>query len=180
MQSAEASLNAAEMQPAALAPLDYLASNLQTLVSDAKDLLPDDDPRLVRLTGLARESAKDGFTEQERTTVVAAIEAAKKASLRNQFRLRSFRNVVMIATLLASTLALSWPSSGSRTRRARCRSATATRLGRTISARRPGPPAGGLLLIGLRVLGRRCPRVPPCAMSRAARPYSICRWRSRC
>ena len=106
MQSAEASLNAAEINLLRLAPLDYLASNLQTLVSDAKDLLPDDDPRLVRLTELARESARDGFTEQERTTVVAAIEAAKKASLRNQFRLRSFRNVVMIATLLASTLAL--------------------------------------------------------------------------
>jgi hypothetical protein len=105
VQFVASSLDAAEVTLLRLAPLEFLRSNLPVLVADARDRLQAKDPRLGRLETVAK--AADGtFTEQERAAVVSAADAAKKASLQAQARLRSFRNVVLIATCMATTLAI--------------------------------------------------------------------------
>ncbi|MEO5709055.1 MAG: hypothetical protein ABIQ59_04460 [Nocardioidaceae bacterium] len=106
MQRVQASLDAAEVTLLRLAPLDYLRSNMPVFVAEATDVLPPDDLRLLRLVALVDDSDEEGLTEQQRNTVVAAISAAKKSTLRAQTRTRSFRNVVLAATGIASALVL--------------------------------------------------------------------------
>ena len=106
LQRVQASLDAAEVTLLRLAPLDYLRSNMPVFVAEATDVLRPDDPRLVRLVELGDASDDNGLTEDQRNTVVAAISAAKKSSLRAQNRTRSFRNVVLAATGIAATLML--------------------------------------------------------------------------
>ncbi len=108
VQSVDADLNAAEVALLRLAPDNFLKSELPVLVDDARERLPGRDPRLVRLTKVvaAAEAPNHRFTEQERAEIVSAVGAAKKALLRDQARLRSFRNVVLLATCMATALAI--------------------------------------------------------------------------
>jgi hypothetical protein len=109
VQSVDATLNAAEVTLLRLAPDNFLRSELPVLVDDAKERLPDKDSRLVRLTKVAAAAAdapNHEFTVQERAEIVSAVDAAKKALLRAQARLRSFRNVVLIATGMAALMAV--------------------------------------------------------------------------
>ena len=114
--------------------------------------------------------------------MVAAIEAAKKASLRNQFRLRSFRNVVLIATLLASTLALlavALVGIFAPDTLPLCYSNPGSNA--TICPASGSPRPADLLLIEFSgVLGPRSPRSSRCARCRAAPTRTASPWRSRC
>jgi hypothetical protein len=85
-----------------------LSSELPNLVAECAENLSSKDRRLHRLTDLDKKVRDEGLKEDEqRSTVVAAIDAAKKASLNAQGRLRAFRNVVLVAGLLAAAAAAS-------------------------------------------------------------------------
>jgi hypothetical protein len=104
IQRATHNLDLAELNIYRLAPIQYLNSVLPVLTDEAADVLPVNDSRLRRLTELQAKRT-EGLTEADRDAVVAAVSAAKKASLDAHARVRAFRNVVLFAILFATTAA---------------------------------------------------------------------------
>jgi hypothetical protein len=101
IQRAVHNLDMAEVNLYRIVPLDYLQSILPVLTDDTADVLPAHDSRLQRLIQL-RAFHRDGrLNESDREAVVAAVYAAKKASLAAQSRVRGFRNVILVAIGLA-------------------------------------------------------------------------------
>jgi hypothetical protein len=98
-------LQSAEVSLYRLAPISFLAENMSDIVGSTAEVLSSDDPRLTELIKLGKAvSEKQGMQERDRGTVVAAISAAKKATLQAQARVRGFRNVLLLAMLLATLM----------------------------------------------------------------------------
>jgi hypothetical protein len=128
MERAMSNLDAAEAQLLNVAPADYVLGQLPSLLRHAQCHLVRSDPRRQELERIARlvgvkdadhpmaAAAKNGVTsrngdlaakrkvvDEERGRIVTAVRAASSAELREQVRLRSFRNV-LVATTIAMTL----------------------------------------------------------------------------
>jgi hypothetical protein len=67
--------------------------------------LPKDDPRRHRVDEIARAAIGRELEDHERDTVVAAYHAASTQRRRDLIRLRSFRNVIIWATVLLAVVA---------------------------------------------------------------------------
>jgi hypothetical protein len=124
-ERAMSNLDAAEAHLLNIAPAEYLLGQMPSLLQDARRHLVPGDPRreeLGRIAGriglndpdhpqmqiaapLPYEERKR-IVAQERVQIVAAVRAASSASLREQVRVRSFRNVVVATTVVMSLLAI--------------------------------------------------------------------------
>jgi hypothetical protein len=112
---AMSNLDAAEANLLRVAPDSYLAGQMPSLVNHVQRHLDPADPRrreLERLAGrLGSEHALAGtelsaITEQERNAVVGSVRAASKAALREQLRVRSFRNVLLVTSVAMTLIAV--------------------------------------------------------------------------
>lgn len=109
LERAMSNLDAAEAQLLNLAPTEYLLGQLPSLLRHVQRHLRSTDPgrqefeRLVRNVNNERASALDKV-EAARDQIVATVRAASSAALRENIRLRSFRNIVVSTTLLLSVL----------------------------------------------------------------------------
>ena len=98
-------LDAAEVNLLRLAPAQYLKGQIPGLKAHVNRYLPKDDPRRVRVDALARREQQE-LSAADRNTLVAAYHAANSQRRRDLVRLRSFRNLVVGATLSLLVLAV--------------------------------------------------------------------------
>jgi len=122
LERAMSNLDAAEAQLLNIAPADYVLGQLPSLLRDVQCHLVPADPRRQELERIARKlgiNDPDRRQNQEpdldhqikevndkRGRIVTAKRAASSAALREQVRVRSFRNLLVVATLLMTVLAI--------------------------------------------------------------------------
>jgi len=106
-------LDAAEASLLRMAPIGYLIGQLPSLLSNVRRHLATGDPRRVEFERLAEKfgaTAREQpavipleLSEDGRGIIVSAVRAASSEGLREQQRVRSFRNVLVV-TAVAMTL----------------------------------------------------------------------------
>jgi hypothetical protein len=99
-------LDAVEADLLRLAPDDYVCALMPSLEAHINRYLPKDDPRRIRLKPLVAKAEKGGLATAERGAAVAAYHAANSQRRRELLRLRTFRNVLVVATILLLVVAL--------------------------------------------------------------------------
>lgn len=110
LERAMSNLDAAEAQLLNLAPAGYLAGQIPSLLRHVQRHLRPTDPGRQEFERLARSLAgtdrgsPDDKVESGRDTIVATVRAASSEALRENVRLRSFRNIVVSTTILLSIL----------------------------------------------------------------------------
>jgi len=139
-ERAKSNLDAAEAQLLNFAPPDYLLGQLPGLLTHVQCHLIPSDPRRTQFEGLARRlgindghpptpeteapKARGGIKEErlrivreERGAIVSAVRAASSASMREQVRVRSFRDVLVATSALMGVLVVAvavigfiWPT----------------------------------------------------------------------
>ncbi len=124
LERAMSNLDAAEALLLTVAPAGYLLGRLPGVLNDvARHLSPSDSrrqevERVAQRVGLGRPAsraqdappqtpaqARLAAVEEDRLTIATACRAAASASLREQLRVRSFRNVLYLTTMLLAALA---------------------------------------------------------------------------
>jgi hypothetical protein len=112
---AMSNLDAAEADLLRVAPDSYLAGQMPSLRNHVQRHLAPEDPRrreLERLAGrlgsaqAAATPELAAITAVERNAIVASVRAASKAALREQLRVRSFRNVLLLTSLAMTLIAV--------------------------------------------------------------------------
>ncbi len=128
IERARSNLDAAEAQLLNLAPPDYLLGQMPSLLRHVQRHLRPTDPgrqefeRIARSLGLndpehrsphdGREqeqgtiSQEEATIKKERGKIVTTVRAASSQALRVNVRVRSFRNVVVLTTVLMAVLAI--------------------------------------------------------------------------
>jgi hypothetical protein len=125
IERATSNLDAAEAQLLNFAPPDYVLGQMPSLLRHVQRHLGPTDPgrqefeRIARSVGIndpdhpSSQSRTDQDLHQkkatidnERGTIVATVRAASSECLREQLRLRSFRNIVVITAVLMALLAV--------------------------------------------------------------------------
>ena len=125
IERATSNLDAAEAQLLNLAPPDYVLGQMPSLLRHVQRHLRSTDPgrqefeRIARSVGIndpdhpssqnrtdQDRNEKKATIDNERGTIVATVRAASSECLREQLRLRSFRNVVVITAMLMALLAV--------------------------------------------------------------------------
>jgi uncharacterized membrane protein YczE len=94
------SLDAVEADLLRLAPDDYVRGLMPSLKAHVNRYLPKDDPRRTRLEPLVEKAEKAPLSRAERGAAVAAYHAANSQRRRELLRLRTFRNVLLVAAAL--------------------------------------------------------------------------------
>jgi hypothetical protein len=116
LERAISNLDAAEADLFQLAPPEYLLGQMPSVLNHVQRHLKPTDPRRAEIERIARrlgvnepepvspgEEDRDARgtrrrqVDQERGTIVSAVRGASSAALREQTRVRSFRNVVVLA-----------------------------------------------------------------------------------
>lgn len=122
IQRAMGNLDAAEAQLLNLAPAAYILGQMPSLLNHVQRHLAADDPRRRDLERIAQmvsvknmdrplspkphDEQRVDKIEEERGRIVTAVRGASSAALREQRRVASFRNVVVITTLVMTLLAV--------------------------------------------------------------------------
>jgi hypothetical protein len=129
IERAKSNLDAAEAQLLNLAPAGYVLGQMPGLLRHVRSHLPPTDParqefeRIAQRLGIKdpdhplvptasdqtlaeQEAEKEQVIEAERGKIVTTVRAASSAGLREHVRLRSFRNVVVVTTVLMALLAI--------------------------------------------------------------------------
>jgi hypothetical protein len=97
---------AAEADLLRLAPLWYLRGQMPSFLVAVRRHLTADDPRRVRLEELARSARTQDLQIHDRDAIVTAVRGATSAGRREVTRVRSFRNVLYVAALMLSVVAV--------------------------------------------------------------------------
>jgi hypothetical protein len=122
-ERAMSNLDAAEAQLLNIAPAGYVLGQMPSLLQHIRcHLVPGDqrredfellarrlgvnDPPLTQTADQPRYEEKKRIVERERGQIVTAVRAASSASLREQVRVRSFRNVLLVTTAITTLLAI--------------------------------------------------------------------------
>lgn len=100
VERAMGNIDAAEADILRLAPAEYLRGQMPSLMAHVNRYLPRNDPRRIRTEEVARRAHTRPPAQFERDIVVAAFHAANSQRRRELLRLRSFRNVLLVATAL--------------------------------------------------------------------------------
>ncbi|HET9558489.1 MAG TPA: hypothetical protein VFS70_15220 [Actinomycetota bacterium] len=113
---AMSNLDAAEANLLRVAPDSYVAGQMPSLLNHVQRHLDPGDPRrreLERLAGrlgsdqaLAGAGELSAITERERNAIVGSVRAASKAALHEQLRVRSFRNVLIVTSVVMTLIAI--------------------------------------------------------------------------
>jgi hypothetical protein len=99
-------IDAVEADLLRLAPNDYVCGLMPSLKAHVNRFLPKDDPRRLRLGPLADKAERRALTSTERGAAVAALHAANTQRRRELLRVRTFRNILVAATLVLFVVAL--------------------------------------------------------------------------
>ena len=100
MESALGSVHAAEELLLRRAPTSYLKGRLPDIHSDVRKHLAANDPRRIRLEKLCQAHPDLPIDESAQENIVAAMAAAHSKSRKEFTRVRSFRNVLLITSLI--------------------------------------------------------------------------------
>jgi hypothetical protein len=132
LERAMSNLDAAEALLLTVAPAQYLLGRLPGILNDvARHLSPLDSrrqqlERVARRVGVSEPQCRGAqaapssleerlaIVDQERLTIVTAARAAASAALREQLRVRSFRNVLIVTSVLLTVLAITLAVVGAR------------------------------------------------------------------
>jgi hypothetical protein len=125
IERAMSNLDAAEAQLLNFAPSDYVLGQMPSLLRHVQCHLIPSDPRRQELERIAQRlgvkdadhpllqnheeqelSEKKKKVEEERGKIVTSVRAASSAALREQVRVRSFRNVLVGTTIVMTLLAI--------------------------------------------------------------------------
>ncbi len=124
LERAISNLDAAEADLLQLAPADHLLGQMPSLLNQVQRHLAAPDPRRREFEHLAQElgvkdpdlppyrgsiktvEEKQALIDVERSKIVSVVRGASSAGLREQLRVRSFRNVVIATTLVLMVLAI--------------------------------------------------------------------------
>lgn len=96
-------LDAAEADLLRMAPDSYVAGELESIAKHVTSHLAVDDPRRTRCQEIletARRGKNHSVTKEERETLIAAVRGASSEASREIMRVRSFRNVLLVAALI--------------------------------------------------------------------------------
>jgi hypothetical protein len=103
-------IDAAEADVLRIAPSHYLVGLLPSVVAHVNRFLPKDDPRRERLRSVSDDVADANpsyaLSDSDRTAVVVAFHAANSQRRRELLRVRSFRNVVIVASVVMLMVAV--------------------------------------------------------------------------
>ena len=99
-------IEAVEANLLRVAPMPYLRGQMPSLVANVRKYLPDGDPRRTRTEELARKAKEKELDPFEVNAVVAAFHGARSAARREVMRVRSFRNVLLVASGLLALAAV--------------------------------------------------------------------------
>jgi hypothetical protein len=132
-ERAMSNLDSAEAHLLNIAPAGYLLGQMPSLLQHVRRHLMPGDPRREELIRIAvriglndpdhpqmqvaasvPHAEREDIVEQERVQIVAAMRAASSASLREQVRVRSFRDVLVVTTVVMSLLAIALAITGLR------------------------------------------------------------------
>jgi hypothetical protein len=100
IERAAGNLEAVEAHLLRLAPANYVRGEMPSIKAYVARYLPKDDPRRERLDDLTEQAQARELLDVEREAVVAAYHAASSQRRRELMRVRSFRNVLLIAAFL--------------------------------------------------------------------------------
>lgn len=95
-----------------VAPGDYLLGQMPCLLNQVRRHLTQDDPRRQEIERIARSAGRDSREQRisvvsaERRGIVSAVRGSASAALREQLRVRSFRNVLVVTAAMMAVLAL--------------------------------------------------------------------------
>jgi hypothetical protein len=125
VERAISNLDAAEADLLQVAPADYLLGQISSCLNHVQRHLDRQDPRRQEFERVARklgvadpaqprlgkveeptQAEKLAAVDEERGTIVSAVRAASSAALREQLRVRSFRNVLIATTAVMTLLAI--------------------------------------------------------------------------
>lgn len=125
IERARSNLDAAEAHLLHLAPADYVFGQMPSLLNHVQRHLAPTDPRRRNFEHVAARLGVKGPApltrknvdemdptarlkeiDVQRGTIVSAVRGASTAALREQLKLRNFRNVVVVATLASTLLAI--------------------------------------------------------------------------
>jgi hypothetical protein len=105
LERTASNLDAAEADLLRLEPTSAVRAQIPSLTAHVHDHLNADDPRRARLDEIA-DNLRDGdLDEEDRGAVVAAVRAASSEARREVVRVRSFRNVLLVAASLLAMAA---------------------------------------------------------------------------
>lgn len=105
IERARSNLDAAEAQLLNLAPPDYILGQMPSLLRHVQRHLRPADPGRHEFERIAGEVHDHDSVNRERGKIVTTVRAASSEALRVNVRLRSFRNVVVLTTVLMAVLA---------------------------------------------------------------------------
>jgi len=125
MERARSNLDAAEAHLLSLAPDSYVLGQMPCLLNHVQCHLPRTDARRQEFERIARKLGikdpdhpllqkdkelgrddKEAIVKDERRKIINIVRAASSAGLREDVRLRSFRNVVVVTAMLMAVLAI--------------------------------------------------------------------------
>lgn len=115
LERAMSNLDAAEAQLLNLAPATYVAGQMPSLLRHVQRHLRSTDPgrqaveRIAEQLSVVRPAGVEGGPEpfsEDRNKIVTTVRAASSEALREDLRLRSFRNIVVVTTVLLTLLAI--------------------------------------------------------------------------
>ena len=113
IERAISNLDAVEAHLLQVAPADYLLGQMPCLLNLVRRHLVPDDPRRQEIERIARRTAARESPQErikivnaERRRIVSAVRGAASAALREQLRVRSFRNVLAVTAAMMAVLAL--------------------------------------------------------------------------
>jgi hypothetical protein len=113
IERAISNLDAVEAHLLQVAPPDYVLGQMSCLLNQARRHLRPDDPRRQEVEQVFRRmNARASYQERlevvttERRRLVSAVRGAASAALREQLRVRSFRNVLAVTAAMMAVLAL--------------------------------------------------------------------------
>ncbi len=98
-------MDAAEADLLQIAPDWYLRGQMPSVIRHVERHLPASDRRLAQLRDLAADPDDEDLSRADRGRIVAAHRAASSAATREHARVRSFRNVLAVASLVLVILA---------------------------------------------------------------------------
>ena len=111
-ERAASNTDAAEADLLQIAPAWYLRGQMPSLLRHVERHLPGSDRRLKQLQRIAAEQHSDILKEADRGNIVGAHRAASSAAMRENARVRSFRNVLSVTSLVLVVLAVALAAAG--------------------------------------------------------------------
>ncbi len=113
IERAISNLDAVEAHLLQVAPTDYLLGQMSCLLNQVRRHLAPDDPRRQEVEQVFRRAGAQASPQErlevvdaERRHLVSAVRGAASAGLREQLRVRSFRNVLAVTAGVMAVLAL--------------------------------------------------------------------------